>query len=440
MRGRIAWSILFVLIAAGCVSSSNDSGTPSARGPTQPLPFPDPMGQDHDHRDIALHVNAYNFEQTDHHPLAGSPTHAAGAHALDLKGGYLFAAVYGGEADAEGGFFIFDASDPEHPKEVGRYRFAGPMGGDRSMEATEDADFVVLGTEVVDCAGHVNPFGPGLYLVDTRDKANPTPVDYVPSTGAHSVTIHRIGDVDYVFVGATAGENVFRIDRGLKPTLTAINTIPIGHDAVVMDDPILGIPILYASNVGAGFEISDVSDPAAPKILGAWNIPDRGDRYYIHTGTAQIIDGHRIVVVNSEDWEDYPSALWVLDATDFEYIDTLSSWVNPGQHAADGLRYSLHNPRFLGDTLVFTHYHGGVWALDLSTPEKWANPTVVGQYMTTQDIGWKGGTPATSASSDRLCGVFHLGDQPLAFDIEEGDGVVYVGDLATGLYTLKPTW
>lgn len=446
MRAPLALTAIALLLAAGCLAPGADqtdaaSADPAAQG-AWALPFADPMHapDGHDHRDLAAHVNAYGFELTDHHPLAGSPTHAAGAHALDLKGGYLFAAVYGGEADTEGGFFVFDASDPEHPKQVGRYRFAGPLGGDRSMEATEDAAYVVLGTESVDCAGHVNPFAPGLYLVDVRDKTNPLPISYFPARGIHSVTIHRIGGEDYVFT-VSAGQNVYHIDKTLpQARLVPIGELPIGHDSVIIDDEDLGIPILYASNGGAGFEMWDVSDPANPEKLAAWNIPDRGDKYYIHTGAAQTIDGRRIVVVTSEDWEDYPSALWVLDATDLEFIETLGTWENPGAHGADGLRFSMHNPRFLDDTLVLAHYHGGVWALDLSTRAAQERPIVVGQYMPTESTGWQGGATKTTIVSDRLCGAFNLGDTPLAFDVENGDGVVYVADMATGLYTLKPTW
>ena len=68
-------------------------------------------------------------------------------------------------------------------------------------------------------------------------------------------------------------------------------------------------------------------------------------------------------------WVDYDcrGALWVLDATDLGLIQVVSSWSAPGGHAADGLRYSMHNPRFLDGTLVLAYYHGGVWALDLAT-------------------------------------------------------------------------
>ena len=432
---------LVPLLVAGCLSpEAEPAPDPAAAGA---LPFPDPMGQDHDHSDPTLHVNAWNFELTDHQPLAGNAQRSSNVHALDVKAGYLFAAVYGNEADNEGGFFIFDVRDPQKPKPVGRYQFPGPLGGDRSMEATDDANFVVLGTELIDCAGHVNPVTPGLYLIDVRDKANPEMVAYEPDRGIHSVAVHRIDGTDYVFTLASEQRNVFRIDTsGPVARLVRIADLPIGHDSLVMDDPLLGKPLLYAANGAGGFTINDVSDPANPKQLAEWNIPNREDgMYYIHTGAVSIIEGRRIVVVTTEDWEDYPSALWVLDATDLGVIDTVSNWSAPGNHPAMAGMYSMHNPRFHGDKLVLTYYHGGLWALDLSTAAKRADPVVIGQYMPAET---KGGIPTTPKTTRAVetAGCPHLALQtaPLTFDVESGDGVVYVADLHTGLYTLKPTW
>lgn len=428
------------LLVVGCVAPREEPPAPAPEPGV--LPFPDPMGQEHDHADPSLHVNAYNLALTDHQALAGTAQRSSNVHALDVKAGWLFAAVYGNEADDEGGFFLFNVSDPEKPQQVGRFRFRGPLGGDRSMEATPDAEFVVLGTELVDCAGHVNPFAPGLYLVDVRDKANPKIAAFEPDRGIHSVAVHRIGGVDYVFTLARENNNVFRIDKGGPvPRLVRVSDLPIGHDSLVMDDPLLDKPLLYAANGAAGFTIHDVSDPASPKQVAEWNIPDRKEgMYYIHTGAVSVIDGRRIVVVTTEDWEDYPSALWVLDATDLGAIETLSNWSAPGNHPAKHGMYSMHNPRFHGSVLVLTYYHGGVWALDLSTHEKRLAPPVVGQYMPGETDGGRPVTPATYAATDRVCPHLTFGLAPLSFDVESGDGVVYVADLHTGLYTLRPSW
>jgi len=424
------------LLLTGCVAAPPADTEGAAGSASGALPFPDPMGAEHDHSDVAIHAFASGFEQTSHHPLAATAIHGAGVHALDAKGGFLFAALYGGDADADGGFFVFDIADPFVPVEVGRYRFPGQLAGDRSLEATEDGDWVVLGTEAVDCAGHVNPFAPGLYLIDARDKGAMKPAGFVPQTMVHSVTVHRIADEDYVFALVSGAENIFRIVKGPVPQLVAVGSVSIGHDSVVVDDPVLGVPLLYAANGGAGFVVSDVSDPSAPEQVAEWNIPDReDDMYYIHTGVVTMIGDHRIAVVTSEDWEDYPSALWVLDATDFGAIETLAQWSAPGEHAAEGLRYSMHNPRFLGDRLILSYYHGGAWSLDLSDP---AAPRAQGVFMPGVSSGYRPAKPAASAYSDSACGAFTFADAPYVMDVETWEGAVYVADLHTGLYTLRP--
>ena len=439
-----AIALLVLLLAAGCVTppTTETASTPDGAGAAAwALPIPDPMGEDHDHSDPALHGVAWNFEQVAHHAVAGNAGHSAGAHALDAKNGFLFVAAYGGDADAEGGVFVFDVKDPAKPALVGRLRMAGSLGGDRSLEATEDAEFAVLGTEPLTSLGHLSPTPPGIWLIDARDKANPRVAGYANTGtfGAHSITIHRIGGKDYVFAGAANGQNVFEIVRSPLPMLVAVGQRPIGHDAVVEDDPLLGVPLLYAANGGAGFEVWDVSDPKSPQQVAAWNIPDRGDRYYVHHSAVQFIEGRRIVVVESEDWEDYPSPLWILDATDFGDVQVLGNWSNPGGHAADALRYSLHNPVFLGDKLVVAHYHGGVWALDLSTAEKRADPPVLGVFLPSEP-GGKPAAPAGYPVMQRMGRSFAVTDAPMTMDVKVVGDLVYAADLHTGLYALKPTW
>lgn len=432
--------VALALLAAGCVQPP--AADVQNTSPGFALPIADPMGQDHDQSDPTLHGVSWNFEQVAHDKVAGSDSHSAGSHALDLRGDWLFVAAYGGDADREGGVFIYDVKDPAAPKLTGRVQLAGSLGGDRSLEATEDADFAVFATEAATSFGHVNPTPPGLYLIDTRDKAAPKVAHFLPTgTGAHAVTIHRVAGKDYVFAGATGENSIVEIRRDPAPTLVPVGDIGIGHDAVAMDDPLLGKPLLYTANGFSGFEVLDISDPAKPQKVAAWNIPDRGDRYYVHHSAVQIIEDRRILVVTSEDWSDYPSMMWVLDATDLGDIQLLSNWTNPGGHPAEDIRYSIHNPRFLGSTLILSHYHGGVWALDLSTAEKRAAPPTLGVFLPHEDGGKPGAPIGYEIMKGRGRG-FTVTDAPMTMDVEvhPESGIVYAADLHTGLYTLKPTW
>ncbi|HWG90769.1 MAG TPA: hypothetical protein VNZ52_07990 [Candidatus Thermoplasmatota archaeon] len=444
MHRRVALLAVLPLVLAGCVQTDgalDQTAPPGNLTQGIELPF-DPLMLDHDHGDASLHEVSFGFQQLAHHPLGGGPGVSSGAHVLDVKAGYLFVGAYGeSTVGTKGGFYVYDLKNPEEPALVGKYLFPGSLGGDRSLEATADGNYVILGTEALTCAGHVNPFGPGIHLVDVSDKANPRLVFFYPTSGTHAVATHRIGDKDIVYAVSGGTENLFQIDRvGPLAKLTPIGELGFGHDLLFQDDPLLNTTVLYAADGGGPLNIYDVADPANPVKLGTWNIPDRGDRYYVHTVAAEIIEGRRIVVVSSEDWLDYASPFWILDATNFEVIETLSMWTNPGNVSADGLRFSLHNPRLEGGILHIAHYHGGVWSFDLRKPEYWSNLPVLGVHLPHEDTGYVPGPTETSVVSNTLCGAFNLADVPLAFDVETGDGVLYVADIHTGLYTLKASF
>lgn len=417
--------------------------------------IPDPLILNHDHTSAALHNLAYNMELLYHHPLGGNQLKSSGAHVVDVQAGFLFVAAYGASADVDGGVYIFDLNEPEKPRLVGQLRMLGNLGGDRSMEATDDGNWVVLGTEPADCAGHVNPFAPGIYLIDARDKARPVIADYLPGS-THSLTIHRVGAEDYVFaaygLGAVSG-NIMKIDKsGPKARLVQVGNVQIRHDSAAYDDPLLGIPILYVANV-ADLSVYDLTAPASPKKLGAWALTkEEAANHYVHAVSMDVIEGRRILALESEDWRSHPSPLWVLDASDFNLIERIGNWTNPGAKPANGgqagssptagyngqLTFSTHNPRLEKGIVYLGHYHGGVWILNVSTMAQAENPEILGYYLPHDNNG--GFVPRSSEGAypkpNARCG-FEITQIPIVFDLEVQDGVTYAADLHTGLYVLK---
>lgn len=368
---------------------------------------------------------------------------------MDVRGGRLFVAAYANAVDATGGAYIFDvATDPARPTLLGHYVAPGSLGGDRSMEATEDGQWLLVGTETTTCAGHVNLVPPGLSLVDIRDPSRPVVHDFFPGS-VHSVTTHVIDGAHIVWAVSSTQNlgNVFRIDTTLpKARLLPLGSHPISHDATAFDDPLLGHPILLTADGMRPMTIWDVSDPGNPVALGSWEPEDRGSppnvKYYIHHAQVAILDGRRIVVVQSEDWRDYPSPFWVLDFTDLGSPRLLGSWANPAGLGAEGLRWSQHNPRLTPDgRLALSHYHAGVWTFDLSTPGSWAEPKPNGVFLPAEDVGWRPGPTHTNKPvRDRVCGgygEFYLEDSPETFDVEWHGRYLYAADAATGLYVLE---
>lgn len=406
--------------------------------------FVDPFLMGHDHADATLHDLAFHTVELSHHPLGGTNVKSSGAHAMDIRGSWLFVAAYGLVADVQGGVYIFNIADPENPVLTGQWPMAGNVGGDRSMEATDDANWIVIGTEAIDCANHANPFGPGLYLIDARDKGQPLLSDYIPSTGIHSVAVQRVGDHDYVVTGGGT-QNILEINPD-SGKFVPMGSIPVGHDMSFFDDPLLGAPLLLVANV-ENLKAYDFSDPSAPEELGSW-APEDVTNHYVHYVVADIIDGKRILVLESEDWQSEPSPVWILDATELDAMTLVTTWTNPANapanagQDANSLAFSTHNPRIEDGIVYLAHYHGGVWILDLRTLDKVYKPEIMGYFVPHNDNG--GYKPQSSSSAlplptySALCfGGFTIHELPNVMDVEVKDGVVYAADLHTGVYTLK---
>ncbi|MEA3190059.1 MAG: hypothetical protein QOD77_641 [Thermoplasmata archaeon] len=482
MKAFLAAALLVAALLAGC--SANDT-TETTGPPTQTtgpsdqrydLPAdPNPEGAGHVHGDPAQHKFLWNYNFTARDPLLQNQANVAGVHALDVQAGYLFGAVYGSHAaSVDGGLVIWDLSDPAHPQQTGRWIIPGSVGGDRSMEATPDGRFVVIATEPVDCAGHVNPLGVvGAYLLDTQDKTLPVVADAMtlngvtlgnvlggqgpgqPEQGQHSVAVHRIGGVDYALIFG----KVYQIELSEQGAhLVHVSTIPTGHDIYVRDTP-WNTTWALSANGGGGLTIWDLTDPTAPFQLATWDVPDRealankGVEYYIHTADVSFQpDGQVLIVVTSEDFAEHVSPFWVVDgnplrgvttaSSPIELDNTLGSWSNPGDHnALAGLTFSLHNPRFHdGGILTLSSYHGGMWQLDLRHPSFWADPAPIAYAAYSDGEPPQVSDPVEGAVQKNLCGLEIAVDTPSYWDVEVGPGGhLYLADGMMGLYTFAPT-
>jgi hypothetical protein len=476
------WVLAALLVAggmAGCLDGGkNEGGAAAGGGPSyQRLALPeDPMpeGAGHDHTDSSQHRFLFNYAFSERDGLQQNAADIAGLHAIDLQDGYLFGAVYGSHAaSADGGLQIWDVhTDPAHPKALGRWTIPGSVGGDRAIGATPDGDYAVIGLEPIDCLGHVNPFAAvNAYLVDTRNKDTPLVADVVTISGQglgnptglapnpfghHSVFVHRIGEVDYAFLFG----DIYRIDRSeTGGRLVRVGAVSTGHDIYLVDTP-WNTTWALSANGGGGLVVYDVTDPLHPLTLAQWDLPGRkdlesqGTSYYFHTSDAAFLsDGHVLILLSSEDWDDHVSPFWLLDGDPLRgvtpgnapaepaQLQMLGEWHNPGNHTAVGTSFSLHNPRFHDDGLMtISSYHAGFWQFNLRTAGFQQDPAVIA-YGAYAD-----GTPAAvldpleEAVENKECGLGIRMDTPTYMDVAVGpDGVLYLADVFMGLYTFTPT-
>lgn len=470
MHRILAVALASVFLLSGCASTENGDPAPTTSGPLVHgrLPTPPdqmPEGGSHDHADPAQHQFLFNYEFSDRDPLMSNQVNSAGLHAMDLQNGYLFGAIYGSHAvSVDGGMQIWDVhTDPAHPQPLGKWTIPGSVGGDRSIGATSDGNFVVIGLEPVDCLGHVNPFGAAVnaYLLDVTDKSLPIVADVVtagggtigaptavaPKLGQHSVFVHKIGNIDYAFLFG----DIYRIDisENLGAKLVYVAGVPTGHDLYVRDTPWNTTWALTANGSGNGaLEIWDITDPTQPFQIGIWNKADPDPGYYYHTADVDFIGNQTLVMLASEDFGPHVSPFWLFDGNGLRSVergeeaielDVLGSWSNPWNHTAANIRFSLHNQRFHDDGIMtITSYHAGFFQFDLRYPEFWAEPSLIASAAYADATGVNAARDPIEAQND--CGLAITNDAPEFMDPAIGqNGILYMADAFMGLYTFVPS-
>jgi hypothetical protein len=256
----------------------------------------------------------------------------------------------------------------------------------------------------------MNVDGGGVHTSNSHviPETNPVnPLDRAPrAPGEYLFSVSNVDAVEVTRVNRVAG----------VPFLTPYATIPVDelHDMFVDNDALTGRTYLYvAGGFSTGFYVFDVTDPAQAKLLGEWDLtPECGEDWYGHTTYTVVRGGRRFVTIDAEvfggngefgeqDAEDQAEGcgtfvgngdkvgpLWIVDATDFSKLQPanagdgeetgavaaalkaasqnalVATWTNPADRAGGNIEFSPHNQTVVGDRIVLSHYHGGVYLLD----------------------------------------------------------------------------
>ena len=409
MRMRLAAALL-VLVALPLSGCLDDAAAPEdpAGAATVLAPFVNPIDLEHDHGDLSLHTLSNNIELVGHDYLTpnGPP---GGLGEIDTAGHWAFVAVF------DHGFAIMDISDPTNPEMVSLFEVPTPMGPlgryTADLKVDQTGDWVFLAMELSEY--------PGVLIVDTRDKENPVLAGFWPQPGAllgcHMVEYAVINEAEYLFcapldnavyVGlilpaAGPSREIVTVGRWVPnsqgyaedeaghltgdPAGFPGRYVVSGHqDMTFQPDPLTGAPTLFVSFWNLGLRIVDVSIPAVPVEIGFWDGEGAlGYRGNFHTAMAFESEGRRIAVAIPEGPD--PPAIFILDATDLANPVVLSEWsALPTFTDADGSNqagsFSLHNFQIVDGKIYIAHGHGGIWVIDVSTPEKQVAPEAIGSY------------------------------------------------------------
>jgi hypothetical protein len=220
------------------------------------------------------------------------------------------------------------------------------------------------------------------------------------------------------------------------------------HDTNFFFDPVTEKPLLFVAYAYDGMKVLDISQPNNPVLIGRW-LPtqDTAHKHYTHSVTAERMDsGELIIVVGAETFEeenqDIPSPVWILDGTSMVAADAplsedgaaepdyLSDWVNPDNAPAGDLTNSVHFFRQQDGLLYLSHYHGGVWVIDLRDDAARARPEHVAYIMPI--------TQTPTFAPEDCCIGFPLAGAPMVFDVEvDSNGIVYAADIIQGVSAIR---
>ncbi|MHB1260864.1 MAG: LVIVD repeat-containing protein [Thermoplasmatota archaeon] len=401
-------ALLAAVALPGCLSDLMDDA--SNGGDSFGLePFVNPIDLDHDHGELALHEFSNNIDLVGH-TYMGDNGPPGGLGEIDTAGDYAYVAVF------NHGFAIIDLVDPTNPQMVSLFEIpvptANPFGrytADLKVDAS--GDWVFLAMELSE--------EPGVLIVDARDRAEPKLAGFWPQpgllAGCHMIEYAVISEQEYLFCAPL--DNAVYVGLilpeagGTREIQTVARWVPnspgyveseLGHltddpqgfpnryvisghqDMTYQPDPLTGAPTLFVSFWNLGLRIVDVSIPAVPIEIGFWDgVGADGYRGNFHTAMAFESQGRRIAVAIPEGPD--PPAIFILDATDYANPIVLSEWsALPSFTDSEGNNhagsFSLHNFQVVGGKIYIAMGHGGLWVIDVSTPEKQSEPEAVGSY------------------------------------------------------------
>lgn len=457
-----------------------------------------PQGADHNHRDIKQHQNlsTANFEILGYEPLI---TDYYGKTAGDYfcgdvkeKEGRRLSVVHSWGSDVA--FVLADVTDPRNPQKVGELVMANTQVYDVAL--TPDFDYVVLSTSPFDsgpdspgsqdddsaavswrdaCTREEEPMaGPeaglpyssGVVLVDISNVRNPTVVDFrqLPVIGSHSVQVSAVKGQTFVTVSvdnavSTASYYVFFEIRstpagGKLLPLSIYSYLPenanranpyvgIHMDGVVALHPPTGKRLAYLAYRQVGLVMVDMDNPASPVFLSRWQPFPVG----IHSVVPlpETWDGRHYTILGEEcggPSRGNPSCLiYVVDTTNPREPALVGAWTLPIRvEWRQGLQFSMHYYAVANRTLFVTTYHGGLWAIDLSTPQALETMPSIGVFLPDRESPKPVGRPIRSVAGQALFTAVgtNIDDRPTLLDVVAmSDGVLVTWDAHGGLYTVR---
>ena len=314
---------------------------PTPAGPcTEAAKTAMPLGDGHNHEDIAQHDFACRMEQVAFLSLAEQlqdrPNVLLGE--MDVKADIAAVSI----TYPQGGVLFFDVSDPAKPQFLSRYN---ATECDQLLEDINCGAFVDLSADgktaylsiqkltlLPTLPVNLNALNQTIAGVDVIDLANPrkpSRVQFYPVLGiggVHTVRSHTIpagpssadkprAPGEYVIsnqngVGIDIAKVTKVAGKRLLTTVRQLGSIDLAatiqnnevHDTFIQNDPLDGRTYLYnAAGFATGFNVYDITDPSRVKQVAEWDLtPQCEEDWYAHTIDVTHRNGRRYVTLPAE--------------------------------------------------------------------------------------------------------------------------------------------
>ncbi len=467
---------LVVVVLAGCLTGEDegDNGSGQEGGIDhaairEQIGEPIVMAEDddtHDHRNPDHHRESHNMELISWTSLdveLGENGFANFVFHEDDDEDLLFIAVDG---DETGGFNIVDISNVSEPRTIGEYRIRGTSV--QEVRVTPDGDWAVMNVQHIPDEEDLLNMEPTdcpvcIHIVDIRDRGDPQVVNLHPVDvlGTHNMDFHTIDDELYLFyVGQPYGTNTPPgnyvsaarfVDLGETAQLVDVGKYThtetydedvrsFPHDVIMEEHPVTGQHVAYISHWDGGHVTVDWSDPAAPMLLDLDTTMEPSGALATHwfAPEPRVREDGRLIAWSAPEigaLDTDAGATRAFDVTDPGQIEQIAAWMLPGEvWIPEAYIFSGHItiPDMDRGLLAVSHYHAGVWILDITDPE---DPRELGYYIPHTDpqepydgpIWWK----KPNFNPD--------GFLPAVYQARWHDDLLFVSERGTGLYVLEYT-
>lgn len=464
----------FLFIAVGLAGCLTDSGDDAAntdddqasgswtkfKVPDVPdYPFAEAFDIVHPHDVRELHTESHNLE------LVGYDNLLEGLEPYVYSGGYAEVDVHGDLAvvatlTGPRAFTLVDIADRSDPQVLSHFYSSNDNWDVRISDSGEYLFVGCQGTglytytpvgQCTDYSGVPTPTGDqdnGIISVDITDPTNPKALCFTPTSSVHNLETATYPNGTIVVANNAVQVYLMKEDGCLE----FMSQVPGRHDTAIQPHPLTGDMLLYTGTGGpeeiGPLGIYDLNDPSDPVLLGsldtngipgatAWHEQSPAPALYYGNGTTHITIGA------GERMTGEPGPVTVINTTDPTNPVAMGTWILPVRpdvendqlYTQSSYTFSEHNAAVnqWGQACV-GHYHGGVWVIDMSTPERMENPMTLGFYLPHERA------PTVVSTTHPAGGA--MTSSPYVWGCswtDDGQHVV-VADMTSGIYILKAQW